>query len=827
VRRVLCAFVLLASLAGQALALNCSSLAGGNWNTNGNWSCNATPGAGDNVTINNGHNISLNGANRSALSLVINAGGTLTTGNNNVTIVAGTGVLTIDGNVAGNGGANSRIIKNSTGDLSGTGTITNLQDMTIAGNTTIAAGAGLTLTGNECRFALSANVDVINNGTLTFDAGACGGAKILSLANPATFTNNGTVFAGSITGANAAGSVWTNAAGSTLEVTAALLATGTLNASANGNTVHYNVAANQAVKLPSGGQYYDLTMSGGNTKTPGAGTYNILNNLTINAGVTFNVTTSDPTINVTGNAVVDGTYTASNNAARPLTITGSLTVSGTFTGSTSPVNLAGDFTRTGTYTTGAGVFTFNGAALQTFTGATTITNVTLDNSGAGVTLANNLTLGAAGTLALTNGTFNTGANSVITPRACNNAATVTRTNGWVNGNLQKAIPAGASTCTFEIGDGTNYTPVTLVFAAGTGAGNLVASTTAGDHPNIGTSSIDLIFTVNRYWTLTSGGVTPTTFTATFTFINPGDLDTDTNTANVIIQRFSGGTWNNTTAGTRTATTTQATGLNAFGDFQIGEGRPTAGSASFNAVEVGGAILSNIRTKVAGVSFNLDLVALNAARNALDASFKGPVTVELLNSSNNAGGFDANGCKAGWTVIQSFSTTFTAANAGRHSTSFTENNIYSDARIRVKYSIGGTDLLVGCSVDNFAIRPSTFDSVSATDLDWENPYTGSGTARNLTNSAASGGVVHKAGRDFTVSARAINGAGTPAVMTTYAGSPVGVITAVVQPAGGANGSLVFGSWSASSGFISSRTRARVCTTSTRNIPMSISTAPASL
>ena len=60
------------------------------------------------------------------------------------------------------------------------------------------------------------------------------------------------------------------------------------------------------------------------------------------------------------------------------------------------------------------------------------------------------------------------------------------------------------------------------------------------------------------------------------------------------------------------------------------------------MEVGGAILTNIRTKIAGISFNLDLVALNAARNAINTGFKGPVTVEILNSSNNAGGFDANG-----------------------------------------------------------------------------------------------------------------------------------------------------------------------------------------
>ena len=45
------------------------------------------------MIINGAHNVSLNGANRQALSLVVN--GTLTTGSNNVTLVAGTGVLTI------------------------------------------------------------------------------------------------------------------------------------------------------------------------------------------------------------------------------------------------------------------------------------------------------------------------------------------------------------------------------------------------------------------------------------------------------------------------------------------------------------------------------------------------------------------------------------------------------------------------------------------------------------------------------------------------------------------------------------------------------------
>ena len=43
-------------------------------------------------------------------------------------------------------------------------------------------------------------------------------------------------------------------------------------------------------------------------------------------------------------------------------------------------------------------------------------------------------------------------------------ASVSRTNGWVNGNLEKNVASGAGvTRTYEIGDASNYTPSTVVF----------------------------------------------------------------------------------------------------------------------------------------------------------------------------------------------------------------------------------------------------------------------------------------------------------------------------------------------------------------------------
>jgi hypothetical protein len=68
--------------------------------------------------------------------------------------------------------------------------------------------------------------------------------------------------------------------------------------------------------------------------------------------------------------------------------------------------------------------------------------------------------------------------------------------------------------------------------------------------------------VNRYWSFTKvGSWTFTSYDATFTFVAT-DVDAGTNTSQVIVRRYDGA-WNTTTTGTRTATTTQATGLTAL------------------------------------------------------------------------------------------------------------------------------------------------------------------------------------------------------------------------------------------------------------------------
>lgn len=211
-----------------------------------------------------------------------------------------------------------------------------------------------------------------------------------------------------------------------------------------------------------------------------------------------------------------------------------------------------------------------------------------------------------------------------------------------------------------------------------------------------------------------------------------------------------------------------------------------GFNAFDTVTASGSITGVIRTKVAGTAFNLAVVALNTARTAVHTSFTGDVRVELLDASNNTGALNTTtGCRASWTSVLSTSTlNFASGDGGRDTLAQTESNSRPDVRVRISYPATGTATVVGCSTDNFAIRPASFANLSATDGD----ASSSGTTRSLSNTAATGGAVHKAGQPFTVRATAVNGTG--AATTLYAGIPTHELTACgsTYPCGGTLGTL---------------------------------------
>lgn len=231
-------------------------------------------------------------------------------------------------------------------------------------------------------------------------------------------------------------------------------------------------------------------------------------------------------------------------------------------------------------------------------------------------------------------------------------------------------------------------------------------------------------------------------------------------------------------------------------------RPCAATnvpGGFNAFETstaGGAITGVIKTKIAGTAFSLAVVALNTARTAILTTFTGTVTVEVLDADNNTGALNATtGCRSTWTNIATVAPNpaFVAGDNGRDTVAFAAvANAYREARVRVTYTSGGTTV-IGCSTDAFAIRPSSFASVQATD----GTDTTTGVTRVLNNSAATSGVVHRAGRAFSVLGAAVSSSGS--TVSGYDGTPSLAVTSCTVPAGCTAGTFS-ASLSASAGAI---------------------------
>ncbi|GJQ20529.1 MAG: hypothetical protein HBSIN02_08840 [Bacteroidia bacterium] len=392
----------------------------------------------------------------------------------------------------------------------------------------------------------------IENASFTTDYTNTGAFAFGNLAITAsTLTNNGSL---SVTAGLTGSGTLVQGNGSSLDLAfGGSPSVAAIDADAPGNTVTFSAAAAQTVPATN---YANLSLTGSGVKTLSAGVTGVSGALTFGGTATADAMANSATVDYNGVgqtiAVMQYYDLRFSNA-------------GTKTFGPGTTMIAGDFDITGSAAADAlsntPAIEYNGSGVQTVQ-ALTYHDVIINNA-AGVALNGTITVN--NTLTLTAGTITTGSSTVV----IGPAGSVSRTAGHVAGNLAKYIPTGSPTPTFEVGDGASYTPVMLSFASVSGAGTFTVSTTAGDHPQILTSSIDAAKSVNRYWTVTNSGTVFTTFDATFTFV-PADVDGGASTASFIVDRYNGGTWTSPGVGTLTPTSTQATGLTAGGDFQIGE-----------------------------------------------------------------------------------------------------------------------------------------------------------------------------------------------------------------------------------------------------------------
>lgn len=249
----------------------------------------------------------------------------------------------------------------------------------------------------------------------------------VSLSSAATVTNYGTVtLQNNLTGVSS--STWTNAAGSVLNITGSLLATGTLNASASPNTVNYNSSGAQTIKEPAS-TYYNLACSNGNTKS-----------LSSDITVTNLVTIQDAT-------VLDETVDAND-----LKGAGGLTMTGTSQLIVRNGNIAATLPElSGTYTLSGGTVTITAAT----SGGTVVTvrgvsynNLVLDGGiyhscAPLTTVNNNFTIG---------GTVDITANGILTVGG-SLAYSSTDADGWT---LTNNVTAGSLTLSGGVIEDAGY-----------------------------------------------------------------------------------------------------------------------------------------------------------------------------------------------------------------------------------------------------------------------------------------------------------------------------------------------------------------------------------
>ena len=333
-----------------------------------------------------------------------------------------------------------------------------------------------------------------------------------------------------------------------------------------GSTINYNGAGDQTITAFN---YNNLTSSSTGPRvlasngtigiasvfTPGSNSYTVTNSTvnfngaaqTIPAFTYHHITTSGSgTKTLGGNISANGTVTLG---------------AGSFADGGFILTANGDVTSTVTHS-GVGKIVLAGSATNNVSGGGLFGNLELNNPKGARLNQTNLTIN--GLLTLSTGAISTATNRVI----INSSASVSRTAGFVSGWLQKPISIGSPIRTFEVGDSSNYAPLTVVFTNVTTAGTLVARTIAAEHPNGDTSLLDLNKSVNRYWSLTNSGTVFSNYTATFQF-NTNDLDAGAVVTNLIVRRFDGTNWFATTNSNRTATSVEATRLTAFNDFAVG------------------------------------------------------------------------------------------------------------------------------------------------------------------------------------------------------------------------------------------------------------------
>ncbi len=555
---------------------------GGNalWSTGGNWSAGAAPGAGNTVTFTGDTGTYAGADNDSTQDIASLSIASLTIGSGYAGTITLSQGLGITGNFAQAGGTFALSSQNL--DVDGT--------FTLSGGTFNANSGSLNVGGN---FTISSGTFNEGTSTMTFDTGSATiDVNSSETFSALTFNSTGTK---------------TFAASDQLIATGLLTLTdGSINKTsgpppcsscvgtvyARGNIIQnsgFDGGTENIVIDGSGDQTFtgNATSSAGDllavtvNKTSGtltlSGTIRTTNNWTYTAG-TVDATTNDSTVVFAGSQTVDGQGTSATMAFDNVTVNssgtvtlggnldadGNLTVSsGTLDASSSnyAINVAGNWSNSGTFTARSGTVTFDGTSTSGTInpGSSSFYGLTFNGVGGAWDLTtNNLTVTNA--LTITNGTFDLNAkNLTATGATFSNDGTLRLQGGETVTGL--SMDTNSGTVTYD--GTTSYTGL----AAGSSYYNLTFNGTGGTWAPTGA------VTVSGALNATAGTYNANGQTTTVTGLTT--VGGGTYQASTATQTFNGGL----TVSSGTFTGSSGT-VDVNGDLALSGGTLTAPSGAF-------------------------------------------------------------------------------------------------------------------------------------------------------------------------------------------------------------------------------------------------------
>ena len=333
----------------------------------------------------------------------------------------------------------------------------NIAARAMNGNLTIDLGCAFSLT-TVTTSILTIAGNLTNNGTLTLSSSATTGGDLKIGGN---FSNTAT---GIFTGGN--------------------------------RSIYFTKTGIQTVQnLSASPLVFPYVLSGGTGTT-----IQLLNDLTIsspsavvNGGVALTLSNAADVFDLNGKTLTIGTATVANTISNAGSFKGSTTSNLTLlgTGSIGTIKFAANLN--------LGTFTIDRTAAST-----------------GCTMGSALTVNTS--LVLTNGLIDLGANTMTLASTCSNSFTASA-NSYVIADaiagavLSKVVTATGTGYIFPVGI-SGYSPATVNFTAGTLGGTLGMAVKNAINPNWSFATTDYL---NRYWSLTTSGLTTPTYDFSATY----------------------------------------------------------------------------------------------------------------------------------------------------------------------------------------------------------------------------------------------------------------------------------------------------------------------